>query len=84
MGLVPVGAYKNRKHREKLITLPDNFDPVQRDILFDPQTSGGLLLGCKQNESVELLTRLHDAGVTDTAIIGEAAATTETRIIVKQ
>ncbi len=84
MGLVPVGAYKNRKHREKLITLPDNFDPVQRDILFDPQTSGGLLFGCRQSESTELLTRLHDAGVTDAAIIGEAAAAPNAKIIVEQ
>ncbi len=45
MGLVPVGAHRNREHRQRMVVAPEGLDPVVRDILFDPQTSGGLLFG---------------------------------------
>ena len=63
IGLVPAGAHNNRKFRENMVTLPAGFDPVTRDILFDPQTSGGLLFGCADKVAVELCRRLQDAGV---------------------
>ncbi len=70
MGLVPIGSHRNRDYRQKIISAPADFDPVLRDILFDPQTSGGLLFGCRQEEAEKILSRLHDSGITDAAIIG--------------
>jgi selenide,water dikinase len=46
MGFVPIGAHKNREFRQNMVLASAAFDPVLRDILFDPQTSGGLLIGC--------------------------------------
>jgi len=63
IGLVPAGAHNNRKFRENMVTLPPGFDPVVRDILFDPQTSGGLLFGCAGKVAREICRRLEDAGV---------------------
>ena len=63
IGLVPAGGHNNRKFRENMVTLPTGFDPVLRDILFDPQTSGGLLCGCRGQVAAELCRRLRDAGV---------------------
>lgn len=70
MGFVPVGAHKNRKFRENMVRSTEGFDPVLRDILYDPQTSGGLLFGCAEKEASELLQRLWDEGVEDAAVIG--------------
>ena len=70
IGLVPLGAHKNRSFREKMVDLAAGFDPVMRDILFDPQTSGGLLIGCPEQEARQLQRRLHDEGVAMAAIIG--------------
>ena len=70
MGFVPVGAHRNREFREHQVTLPEGFSPVMRDILFDPQTSGGLLIGCPEKEAGSLLSQLHEAGITAAAIIG--------------
>lgn len=70
MGLVPLGAHKNRSFREQMVDLAAGFDPVMRDILFDPQTSGGLLIGCPEQEARQLQRRLHDEGVAMAAIIG--------------
>ena len=44
------------------------------DLLFDPQTSGGLLLGVAEGTAADLLTALHEAGYADAAEIGEIVA----------
>jgi len=70
MGFVPAGAHRNRAYRQKATHAPADFDPVLRDLLYDPQTSGGLLFGCAADDAEQLLTRLHDCGVSAAAIIG--------------
>ena len=70
MGLVPAGAHRNRKFRQAMVQLTGDVGPVMRDVLFDPQTSGGLLIGCAEDRAVDLKKRLIEGGVTDTAIIG--------------
>ena len=43
--------------------------PLERsDILYDPQTAGGLLITVPQARAEELLHRLHDLGVPGAAI----------------
>jgi selenide,water dikinase len=70
MGFVPVGAHKNREFRKNMVTASAGFDPVLRDILFDPQTSGGLLIGCAEKDATSLVRRLHDQGIIEAAVIG--------------
>ena len=70
MGLVPVGAHKNREFRKAMIQAPADFNPVLRDILFDPQTSGGLLIGCMEKDASSLVQRLHGEGIEEAAVIG--------------
>ena len=48
-------------------------DP-RRDLLFDPQTSGGLLLGVAREQSDLLQQALRDAGYASAAVIGEVGA----------
>lgn len=70
MGFVPVGAHKNREFRQDMVLTEPGFDPVMRDILYDPQTSGGLLVGCLEKDVETLLQRLHDRGVEEAACVG--------------
>lgn len=74
MGLVPVGAHRNRDYRQWMLKGLEDFDPILRDILFDPQTSGGLLFGCRAGDAAEVVARLHDAGLEDAAVIGTAGS----------
>lgn len=83
MGFVPVGAHKNRTFRQKMVVAPENFDPVMRDILFDPQTSGGLLIGCNEQEVLKLVARLHDRGVEAAAVVGNVDKSTHTTIVLR-
>jgi len=52
MGLVPAGAYANRRFLDGRVCICEKVPLALRDILFDPQTSGGLLI-CLPAESVE-------------------------------
>jgi len=44
MGLIPAGAYRNRDYAEKGVTVRGNVSRTMQDLLYDPQTSGGLLM----------------------------------------
>lgn len=43
--------------------------------LFDPQTCGGLLLGCPETDAPKTIDRLASAGFTDAAVIGSIRET---------
>jgi selenide,water dikinase len=49
----------------------DNVDKVFADILFDPQTSGGLLLAVQRDDAEALVLRMIDKGLEASSIIGE-------------
>ena len=69
MGLVPAASYGNRKAITD-VQVELALDPVWTDILFDPQTSGGLLFSVPANEGEQLVEALHKAGIDCAAIIG--------------
>jgi selenide,water dikinase len=71
MGLVPAGAYKNREFRENMVTFGPQVKRVMQDIVFDPQTSGGLLISLPNAVADDLLARLKENGIAGAAIIGE-------------
>jgi selenide, water dikinase len=54
--------------------LPDAFELWQRQILTDPQTSGGLLVACEPEQAASILKAIQDAGNGSARIIGEMAA----------
>jgi len=71
MGLIPAGAHKNREFREAMVAFDDAVGRPLRDVLFDPQTSGGLLISVSGAQAGALLKALADAGVPSSAEIGD-------------
>ncbi|MCE5333139.1 MAG: selenide, water dikinase SelD [Desulfobacteraceae bacterium] len=49
----------------------------EEEILFDPQTSGGLLLSLPASEADELASALRTAGIASARIVGEAVGRTQ-------
>ena len=80
MGLVPGGARKNRDFRKGIVDFSPSMDDVFRDILFDPQTSGGLLICVAEEAAAGLLERLREKGSDQAAIIGSVVAEPKGRI----
>ena len=61
MGLVPEGAYRNRDGRQRFLS--GEMSGLALDLLFDPQTSGGLLAALPAAEADAALEALAAAGV---------------------
>ncbi|MGI5876913.1 MAG: AIR synthase-related protein, partial [Dethiobacteria bacterium] len=60
MGMIPAGAYRNREFMEGKVHLPSEIPLHLLDIMFDPQTSGGLLVSLPEGEARVLLDRLSE------------------------
>jgi selenide,water dikinase len=82
MGLIPAGAYTNREFREQMITFAGKVPRTLQDLLFDPQTSGGLLMSVSEVQCMNLVSALKDEGIADAAAIGEIVDSQEERISV--
>lgn len=53
------------------LTVQKNLSKIQEELLYDPQTSGGLLLAIPKDQAPKLLGDLRDAGVAQASIVGE-------------
>jgi selenide, water dikinase len=72
MGLVPEGTGRNKEGRMHAVRLAStSIGPVELDLLFDPQTSGGLLAAVDSGDAEAALADLKAEGM-DAAIVGEA------------
>jgi selenide,water dikinase len=60
-GLIPGGAYRNKKFLEQFVDLTQLTDDYQL-LLFDPQTSGGFIIGVSDKESSSLVKELISSG----------------------
>lgn len=69
-GMIPGGLHKNRKAFSKIVSYENDIDENISDLLYDPQTSGGLLIAVNPNEAEEFLNELKERGE-DAEIIGE-------------
>ena len=69
MGLIPGGAYRNREFAAKA-GYDSTAELWREDLVFDPQTSGGLLAAVPANEADEILQELKAASLNG-AMIGE-------------
>ena len=58
MGLVPAGAYRNRDFAGQAAVLKGEVSRAMQDILYDPQTSGGLLIAVDERDADALLDEL--------------------------
>jgi selenide,water dikinase len=80
MGMIPGGLHRNRDFRKDMMAIDEKVPQYLQDILFDPQTSGGLLLAVPPKKAPKLLELLYEGGVAEAAIIGEVVAENKGRI----
>jgi selenide,water dikinase len=61
-GFVPGGSHANRRYFDSLTRVAPGVDPARLDLLFDAQTSGGMLLAVSQDLIQLVRARLEAAG----------------------
>lgn len=57
-----------------IVDPPADFSDADRDLLCDPQTSGGLLVACAPDAAAEVLALFRRHGHADVAIVGKAGS----------
>jgi len=77
MGFLPTAAYNNRVFRDNMVRFAADIHRSLQDILFDPQTSGGLLIAVENKQADTLVRTLKDNGVMDAACFGEITRKTD-------
>ena len=81
-GILPGGALKNKNFRLPMVSFSEQVDAVTRDILFDPQTSGGLLFSIPADYVEQAIHDLHINGCKEAVIIGRVISDPSERIYV--
>jgi len=71
LGLIPGGTYSNRDFFSCRVEVHSNVPDLLVDILYDPQTSGGLLISLPSNEAEKLVASLKKEGHIHSCIVGE-------------
>ena len=82
MGIIPAGAHRNYNHLKNKVSIKSTLERSIRDILCDPQTSGGLLAAVPAKEAPEVLKALLQC-CPHTKIIGEVTGTASHAIMVE-
>jgi selenide,water dikinase len=78
----PGGLSRNRDFYSPSVEVMGKIPEYGLDILFDPQTSGGLLIALAPDASQKMVEQLHKLGI-NAAIIGKVTAQPEHKLIVR-
>jgi selenide,water dikinase len=71
LGLIPGGAYSNQKFFSCKVEVDAHVSPLLVDLLYDPQTSGGLLISLPHGKAEGLVESLRKEGVLEASVVGE-------------
>ena len=80
--VVPGGSKRNKAYLEDKVTYASNITDIQKQILCDAQTSGGLLVAIHPDDAEEYLKRIEEFCFGYASIIGEIIPREKTAIII--
>ncbi len=82
MGIIPEGTYANKEYLQTKVRFCRDIGFAKEMILFDAQTSGGLLIALKASSADDMIRRCADMGIA-AACVAEVIAKTDADIVVK-
>ena len=82
MGLIPAGAYRNREYAQAGVAVRGKITLAMEDILYDPQTSGGLLFAIPAEEAEACLAAMRQV-IPNAAIVGYVTEKEDSYIILE-
>ncbi len=83
MGMVPAGAYNNMGYIQDNVEVSEDVEEYMEDILYDPQTSGGLLVAVKPEQAEDLCADMLKNGSLVAVVVGEVIEKKDNYIYVK-
>lgn len=82
--IVSGGVERNREHSSRLVTSAEDVTEEMSCLLYDPQTSGGLLISVAEQKAGALLSMLAERGISCASVIGKVLSSSEGRILVRR
>lgn len=82
-GFLPGGGASNREYASPSLKIDGRLTREQQMLLYDPQTSGGLLIALPAAEAGEMVEALHEDGVEAATIIGEVVGEGDLPLLVR-
>lgn len=83
MGIIPAGTYRNRDYISGKYIAFEHVEEWVMDVLFDPQTSGGLLITLPGDQAEAMMTELGNVLKTPFAVIGRIEAAREHALVIE-
>ncbi|NOR14201.1 MAG: selenide, water dikinase SelD, partial [Candidatus Aminicenantes bacterium] len=84
MEMISGAVERNREYAARCVSKDAQVSAEWESVLYDPQTSGGLLMAVKEEKKEETLLRLKEKGVEHAEVIGKVVAESDGRIILKK
>ncbi len=83
-GVISGAVERNREYASAFVKRAKDAGEDLETLLYDPQTSGGLLIAVRKSKAAGLLATLHKKGVESAAVIGRARAGDPARIVLRR
>jgi AhpD family alkylhydroperoxidase len=83
-GVISGAIERNREYALRFVVVADDVSDEMQHVLYDPQTSGGLLIAVAEEKAKDLLNRLKEKGLENASIIGKALSKSDGKIVVKK
>jgi selenide,water dikinase len=81
-GLIPGGLYRNREFRISQVVKEKTCPDWLFDLLFDPQTAGGLFFSLPANKTQKLVETMQAAGIIHATVVGDVVKEHPSKILV--
>jgi selenide,water dikinase len=82
-GLIPPGTQRNRKFQGDKVQFSEHVPEWKRLVVFDAQTSGGLVLSVPPEKAETFLKKLREEGVEKATVIGEVVEKPRGMVVVE-
>jgi len=83
-GMVPGAAERNREFASAAVTAADDVREHEVDVLYSPETSGGLLFAVEAEAAGQVVARLREAGCAQAVVVGWVTGKSQGRIVVRR
>jgi selenide,water dikinase len=81
--LISGAIERNREYASQYVRVAEDVSEEMEYLLYDPQTSGGLLVAVEEEKAASFVALLKEKGVEDAAIVGRVTAKSEGKIMVR-
>ncbi len=82
-GMISGAIERNKEFASQYVTTTSGVSEERETVLYDPQTSGGLLIAIHPDGVEELVSRLKKKGIEHTSVIGKVVSKSDGQIILK-